>query len=94
MYLLRKHPRLNKWWRLLLLLPASLLILFLLVMKNPPKHFMNTMWQLLGALLVDPARARLNRRFLVAITLVGVVVILQTYAAFAMLHIRGLSAGT
>jgi len=48
----------------------------------------------LGALLVNPARARLNRQFLVAITLVGVVVILQTYAAFAMLRIRGLSAGT
>jgi hypothetical protein len=54
---------------------------------------MNIMWQLLGALLDDP-RARFNRWFLVAITHVGVVVILQTYAAFAMLRIRGLSAGT
>jgi hypothetical protein len=49
---------------------------------------------ILGALLVNPARARLNRRFLVAITHGRVVVILQTYAAFAMLRIRGLSAGT
>jgi hypothetical protein len=62
---------------------------------KPPKHCMNIMWQLLGALLIDPARARLNHRFCVAITHVaGVVVILQTYAAFAILHIRGLSAGT
>jgi hypothetical protein len=58
-------------------------------MTQPPKHIMNIMWQLLGALLVDLARARLNRRFLVAITLVGVIVILQTYAALAMLRIRG-----
>jgi hypothetical protein len=51
------------------------------------------MWQLLGGLLIDP-RARLSLRFLVAIIHVGVAVILQTYAAFVMLHIRGLSAGT
>jgi hypothetical protein len=62
-------------------------------LRSHQKHCMNIMWQLLGALLVDP-RARLNHRFLVAITHVGVVVILQTYAAFVMLRIRGLSAGT